>query len=652
MWFWDDYSVEAAVFADSASSGIIAHYQGHQRYILLRLATPAQGNATLAIIERGPRGESVLASAPVQCERKRWYRIGLRATSGLIEAVLDGEVIVAAPDRSLGSGGIGLYVQDGKAQFDDVTVAPWHGLRRPVSGWGPWEWVCDEGEWQYNANAGDGGAMTAAGAEDALALSPDDTYANGRFEADLDCAASSSAGLVLRCQDETDYVLARLSRDLEGRLSAQIVRRSEGRDDVIASAPLDQGASGWHRISVGSVGHGFTVLVDGKPCLSTLTPASDHGAVGLHVDGSGSFRNWSFVPLVSGEDINDTPTPEYAGIIDRNSWAGRAGAWQADPNDLDAFWHTGYFPHDVEIRLGIYRDSSPLTTAKVALSPERNPGAGYMLNVATDWERGRVRLELTRSGKALAEAQRPVPDGADRFCLSLRREGGLLIAAINDQEGLAFLDPTPMTAPNLGFQMLGGGPVRPDEVRVASRELRNHTFDDAPTDWFISSGAWELTSRWPCTPGWAWFSGVSKEDALIRTKARFTGNQEVQFYAGAKALPTGEAMKDIIVGLCGAEDPSKGYRFTIETRSGGTFLAKDGKVVAKAEGFILSQAAIHFDWTSFAAKKEGGKLSLKWWGRTILEYDDPEPLDAGYVWLGTHNNGISIPRVTIYGRHE
>jgi hypothetical protein len=111
-------------------------------------------------------------------------------------------------------------------------------------------------------------------------------------------------------------------------------------------------------------------------------------------------------------------------------------------------------------------------------------------------------------------------------------------------------------------------------------------------------------------------------------------------------------MKDIIVGLCGSEDPSKGYRFTIETRSGGTFLAKDGKVVAKAEGFILSQAAVHFDWTSFAAKKEGGKPSLKRRGRTPLEYDAPEPLNAGYVWLGTHNNGISIPRVTTYGRQE
>ncbi len=135
----------------------------------------------------------------------------------------------------------------------------------------------------------------------------------------------------------------------------------------------------------------------------------------------------------------------------------------------------------------------------------------------------------------LAEARRFVPAETDRFCLSLRREGALLVAPI--QEGLAFVDPNPMAAPNLGFQVLGGGPVRPDEVRVASRDLRNHTFDDAPADWFIASGAWELTSRWPCTPGWAWFSGVSREDALIRTKARFTGDQDVQFYAGAKAPP-------------------------------------------------------------------------------------------------------------------
>ena len=130
------------------------------------------------------------------------------------------------------------------------------------------------------------------------------------------------------------------------------------------------------------------------------------------------------------------------------------------------------------------------------------------------------------------------------------------------------------------------------------------------------------------------------------------GDQEVQFYAGAKALPKGEAMRDIIVGLCGSDDPGKGYRFTIEASSGGTYLTKDGKVVARAEGFVLSQAAIHFDWTSFAARKEDNKLSLKWWGRTILEYEDPAPLDGGYVWLGTFNNGISIPRVTIYGRQE
>ena len=35
--------------------------------------------------------------------------------------------------------------------------------------------------------------------------------------------------------------------------------------------------------------------------------------------------------MSNGEDVNDTPTPPYAGIIDKNTWAGRAGVWQADP---------------------------------------------------------------------------------------------------------------------------------------------------------------------------------------------------------------------------------------------------------------------------------------------------------------------------------
>jgi hypothetical protein len=651
-WAWDDYSVEAAVFADSAACGIIAHYQNPDRFSLLRLTTPVSGKGSLALVERSPGGERELVSAPVGCERRRWYRLGLRITSGVIEGVVDGEVVVKIGERRASSGAVGMYVADGKAQFDDVAVTAWHGLVRPASGWGPWEWAAEGGTWSYDPGQGAGGSLVARASGEAKALTVEDGFADGRFEAEVRADAGGEVGLVGRACGKDDAVIASLSRDAAGKLSACLSRQSGTERRVLAIAPVAADPAAAHRLSVTGVGRTFAVGVDGQALLQAETDAAEYGRIGLYVRGGGTFRDWSFVPVVAGEDVNDTPTPDYAGIIDRNSWAGRAGAWQADPTALDAFWHTGFFPHDVQFRLGVYRDTAPVTRASAALSPDRKADLGYVLTASCNWGKGVVDMLLTRDGVKVATGTALLPAGASNLCLSFRRDGALIGAGIDDRRVIVFHDEQPVRAPYLGFRVQGGALVRPDETRVSSTDLRNHTFDAAPTEWFIHSGAWELTSRWPCTPGWAWFSGVSKKDALIRTKSEFIGDQEVQFYAGAKALPSGEAMRDIVVGLCGSEDPTKGYRFVVESASGGTFLMKDGQTVARAEGFILSQAAIHFDWSSFAVRKEGNRLTLKWWGRTILQYDDPAPLEGGYVWLGTYNNGISIPRVTIYGRQR
>ncbi len=651
-WFWDDYSIEMSVFPDAAACGVIGHYKDTDHYLLVRLASAGDGKGTLSILRRTPTGNVEMATAPVACDRGRWYKLGLRATSGIVEGLLDGKAVASAPDRALKNGTVGMYVEGGKTQFDDVSVTSWRGLQRPVWGWGPWAWAPEGGAWSFDPKGGPDGALTAKASDGARAVTQYDGYADGSFEADLRPAARSEAGLFLRYEDARNLVLATLARDGSGKLVAALRQKVDGADKALGSAPVAGDADVWHRLGVLAVGHGFAVSVDGKPALQAYTGAAERGAVGLFIRGSGAFRDWSFMPASSGEDVNDTPTPSFAGTIDRNSWAARAGAWRADPAALDVFWHTGFFPGDVECRLGVYKSAEPVTTARLALSPTTALDGGYLLTATHGWSGTAVQLELSRAGKKVASGVAKLPSGTDQYCLTLRREGDLLVAGVGDDEPLAFKDPHPVAAPQLAFQITGGGLAHPDDTRVASTDLRNFTFDAAPTDWFISSGTWDITSRWPCTPGWAWFSGVSKKDALIRTKARVVGDQEVQFYAGAKALPAGEAMRDIIVGLCGSDDPGKGYRFTIESHSGGTFLTKDGKEVARAENFALSQAAIHFDWTCFTAKKEGNRVSLKWWGRTILEYEDPAPLEGGYVWLGTYNNGISIPRVTIYGRQE
>ena len=47
--------------------------------------------------------------------------------------------------------------------------------------------------------------------------------------------------------------------------------------------------------------------------------------------------------------------------------------------------------------------------------------------------------------------------------------------------------------------------------------------------------------------------------------------------------------------------------------------------------------------------KRGPVVSVRVWDSEVLRYEDPDPLSGGRIALGTQNNGVIIPRVTIYG---
>ena len=654
QWFWDDYNVEMSVFSDAEALGVITHYQAPDNYLLARLSSPTDGKGKLALLAKTKAGFKELASAPVACERLRWYKLGVRVTDGIIEGVLDGNVVVSAPDTALGNGAVGMYVEKGKAQFDDVKVESSRGAPHPAAGFGPWEWQRDGGSWQATA---DGNALAASSRDGNRAISTFTGYDDSTYSADLKVAKSSELGLFARYRGRKEFVLASLARDRAGKLFA-IVREVRGsHEQTLGTIAVPGDPGDFHHLALTAVGHCFTLAVDGKAGLSGYVAAADSGAIGLQVRGSGTFRNWSLLPQDSGAQVSDTPTPPYAGIIDKNSWAGRAGVWRADPAALDTFWHTGYFPGGVDFRVGVYKNSQPATVARVAISEGHTQGLGYLLIAKHTWAEQAIHLELTKDNKTVATGTVNLPDAkADKFCLTLRREGPLFVAGVNDVDGLSFYDAKPSPARYLGLNLTGVGLIHPNDIRVASPDLATYTFDAAPTDWFIQSGTWQIASRWSCTPGWTWFSAWDTGEALIRTKAKYSGDTNVQFYVGTKMMTppyTPESLSDIVCGMCGSEDPKKGYRFVIQSSStGGTYLMKDNVIVAKADGYQLSQVAIHNDWTHFVAQKQGNVLSLYWWGRKVMEYNDPAPLTGGYVWLGTINNGLVFPRITIFGHPE
>jgi hypothetical protein len=40
---------------------------------------------------------------------------------------------------------------------------------------------------------------------------------------------------------------------------------------------------------------------------------------------------------------------------------------------------------------------------------------------------------------------------------------------------------------------------------------------------------------------------------------------------------------------------------------------------------------------------------VRLWDREVMSYTDPDPLDSGRVSVGTEQNGITVPRITVYG---
>jgi len=60
------------------------------------------------------------------------------------------------------------------------------------------------------------------------------------------------------------------------------------------------------------------------------------------------------------------------------------------------------------------------------------------------------------------------------------------------------------TGPNnrVGLQVSGLS-VSAGDVEILSDHVYDYTFADAPTDWTVATGIWEITSRWTCSPQWS-----------------------------------------------------------------------------------------------------------------------------------------------------
>jgi len=480
---------------------------------------------------------------------------------------------------------------------------------------------------------------------------------------------SGTLGLVAYRQDDNNYLLFRcalLPQSHPIKEGFQLVRVLGGQEQVLASAPGGLVKGQCYLLEIKLLDKWIGALVDGEKVLTAVDTSLSGGGIGLQADAAQvKFDDVVVEPSDLRESrgtIFDGGLPSYAGTIDQDTWAGPAMQWQPSPQQRGLFWSRGVFYGDAGARFDMRALAQPGARAELDLnsSPEK-PEVGYRL-AATRTPQG-LAVELTRNGRQVRTANVPVAPAGESSVLAIRRAGDTVYGRVDERTVVSYADPDPLTAGHrIAFGFTGGKPKISD-VAYWSDNVLDYAFDSAPTDWWISSGTWDVTNRWSCTPDWSWFGGTSPQpspgqytgNALIWCKRRFEGDVALDYFTGPKMLDgangkgSRERMQDFNAALCGdGVDVDSGYAFLVAPNGNDEVkLLRLGKQVASSTDFLMPRAG-HNRWTYLRAWKQGGHLS--WWfeGQLVLEYDDPDPLTGGYCGVWTQDNGILVPKVTIY----
>ncbi len=427
------------------------------------------------------------------------------------------------------------------------------------------------------------------------------------------------------------------------------VRVVDGQPEIVKSCAGGLQAGQWYELQVRCDGASYTALVDGQPVLTAEDAYYAGGAIALRAENTRA--RFDDVAVEANEKENDrgqnlkSKVPDFAGLMDLDSWAGPALQWEADAAQPGLFWRRNSFFGDLMLRLEPATLPDGARLMLLAEGDGASTDSGY--SVTLQRTGATASLELRHRGQVVSKGQAPVREGV---VFELGKSTNGVLGLVDNRVVVHAPRGGKVEGGRVAFQVVGFKP-KLSAVTLWATNLRDYAFDTAPVDWWVASGTWDVSNRWSCTPDWSWFGGVGEQAAAIWHKQPMQGDTVLDFYAGAKMVELSgqkvERTGDFNAALCGdGQDPDSGYAFQIHPPAGGAILRRRGQEVARNDRFRLFIHG-HNRWANIRAERRGDRVQLYVDDQRVLDWPDPTPLPGGYAGIWTYNNGIMVARVTL-----
>jgi hypothetical protein len=643
----------------------------------LRLAFDLAGDADLAYVRvRGQRaalvrvaaGKAAQVGQPVPIQPTTGWDAWLQRRQGRVRLIALGRVILDEPWPESIVGRAGTWASDG-VQVVDPLVQPVEtplmqdDFTREPDDLGPW--TAATGQWRNTLvsapkadptrSANPFGFRTSAQPA-ALATAGDWFWDAYRVSVSVRPLGAQTVALAAYVQDEHDMLQLRWhAGPTDAPKARQLVLVRDAKESVLATAPGGYEEDQWYRLELAVRPGKVEALIDRDPALAAQTDAFGQGPVGVAAAGGEAVFDDLAVGAVDAprwEAPRINPVFLADETMAENELYTPAGQWRTA--DDGVLWNWGYYPDDVHIRIGAVTLANALTVLLRGdgSSAENAYAVTLRLNGQT------LQASLKRAADQAVEGSCPAQP-TDPVTVSAI--GGAIAVTCGDRQALAFTDPQPLAGKLLG--LVGATADHVNGTSVASPNFHDYAFDAAPTDWYSSKGIWQVTTRWPCQPGWTFFGGTHDENPTLWTKHVYGGDVLLEFFANIQMdvpPPPGYSRpSDVDAVLCGdGVDLGSGYAFIFagykNTKSA---ILRKGQIVAEASDAVFvdpisSNYHFHRHWFRVRAERIDSRVALSVDGREVLSYSDPDPLPAGRAAVFSFHNGLMVGRARLWFAEE